>query len=193
MSKAKYLFFDIETTCLEPMDGEILEYAAIVVDAELRQIGDPIERVLGFRRRNSDDHRDIDEVVQKMHADSGLWDDCYRSQAALAELETDMRWLANGHGPGIEWAEGRPILAGSSIHFDRAWLRHHVPAVVDLLHHRMLDVSSLKLLRADVLGVPFGSVIADNPKHHRALADAMHSLDEARTIAAEITAGKWNR
>lgn len=184
--QAKYLFFDLETTCLEPMDGEILEYVAIAVDSDLVIVGEPIERVLGFRRRG--EWPIIDEVVQKMHTENKLWDDCYRSQATLADLEADMRWLCME----LEWTEGRPILAGASIHFDRAWLRHHVPAVVDLLHHRQLDVSSLKLMHSDVTLAPFGSVIADSPKHHRALADAMHSLDEARHIRTEYMRGQWS-
>lgn len=180
--KAKYLFFDLETTGLDPREGVILEYAAIPVDAELRQVGDPIERVLRFRGSPADGG--ISEHVYKMHTDNGLWDDCSRSQATAGDLEIDLRGLVEAH----DWAEGKPILAGSSIHFDRAWLAWHTSAV-DLLHYRMFDVRALVYAREDLTG----QIVRDSNPAHRALADAMHALDAARLIYSEITGGRWSR
>lgn len=177
MRHAKYLFLDLETTGLDPEDHAILECAAVAVDSNLVAL-DQFSMVLHFDVSFRDA---IEPVVLDMHDVNGLWSECRRSADGWPELLTaifDMiaRFL---------WDEGEPILAGSSIHFDRSFLREHLPSVVASLHHRMLDVSSLKMLRKDA-GAP------DMPKGdepHRALPDALYSLEQARIIRNEMRDG----
>jgi oligoribonuclease len=177
MSKAKYLFLDLETTGLDPRRESILECAALVVTADLR-ILDDTDRVLHFDR--SVEREPIDPFVIDMHTVNGLWLDCEHSADEVDLVACTLEGMIAAH----DWEEGKPILAGASIHFDRSFLQTHMPSIVERLHHRMLDVSSLKLLRKDA-GAP------DMPKVdvHRAMPDALHSLAEARQIRDEMAEG----
>lgn len=171
---AKYLWIDLETTGLDPEAEAILECAAIVTDADLVEIGDPLCLVLHV---DEDARFDADAYVQNMHDASGLWLDCYASSKNANDLDDALTALINRY----EWAAGKPILAGSSVHFDRGFLASWL-WVDALLHHRHLDVSSLKLAQEDACGIPF----AKSGQGHRALADVRESLELARSIFARL-------
>lgn len=179
---AKYLFLDLETTGLDPQYCSILECAAVVVDSDLLVL-EEIEMVLRFDRAEA--VLVIDPIVVDMHTTNGLWSDC---EQITDDVET-LVCVLDGVIDRYEWDEGKPILAGSSIHFDRSFLQAHAPAIVARLHYRMLDVSSLKMIRKDA-GAP------DMPKAeaHRALPDALESLEQARQIRDEMRNGHgWTR
>jgi oligoribonuclease len=179
---AKYLFLDLETTGLDPARCSILECAAVVVDSGLVVL-EETEMGLHF---DLDQHDMIDPVVVEMHTANELWSDCEQ----IADDVDTLVCVLDGVIDRYEWDEGKPILAGSSIHFDRSFLQVHAPAIVTRLHYRMLDVSSLKMLRRDA-GAP------DMPKGdepHRALPDALYSLAQARQIRDEMHEGRgWTR
>jgi oligoribonuclease (3'-5' exoribonuclease) len=70
-------------------------------------------------------------------------------------------------------------LAGSTVGFDRRWLRHHMPALEALFSYRSIDVSVLTELARRFAP----SIYAARPKKseaHRALADARESINYLR-------------
>lgn len=72
-------------------------------------------------------------------------------------------------------ALSRTPIAGSTIGFDRRWLRAHMPVVEELFSYRSIDVSSLtELSQRWAPAIYEGRPKAD--KAHRALADARESI-----------------
>jgi oligoribonuclease len=174
---AKYLWIDLETTGLDPHVCKILECAAIVTDAELNEIGQPYTYVLGHA---PSDREDASELVQRMHTENGLWDESEREDDFdVFALDDELRLVIHEH----EWADEKPILAGATVHFDRAFLAAQT-RVVEYLHYRQLDVRSLTLAHLDVTGTKFASA-----GKHRALADIRESIEQARVVYAAIRRG----
>jgi oligoribonuclease len=64
-------------------------------------------------------------------------------------------------------------LAGNSIHNDRGFIKQWMPNLDLLLHYRMLDVSSWKLVMQSRYQVSF-----DKPEVHRAFDDIQASIAE---------------
>ena len=73
--------------------------------------------------------------------------------------------------------QGKALLAGNSVGTDKMFLEANMPSVIDHLHYRLVDVSSIKELAKRWYRVAF----AESPdKHggHRALADILESIQE---------------
>jgi len=178
--KAKYLWLDLETTGLDPKTNCILECAALVTDAKLNQISNSVERVLKFNENNRICGEPIDAFVEIMHTKNGLWDECKIAATTAYQLDFVLRYYIGQ----FEW-ESKPILAGATIHFDRGFLKQYCPYFERELNHRYLDVSSLKLMLVDVFEEPFAKANA-----HRAMADVLESLGQAREIYRRIKADR---
>lgn len=170
--KAKYLFLDLETTGLDPYQGKILECVAVATTADLVEVGAPFAMILKCYRS---DYDNADNFVQDMHTFNGLWNLCFWADAENFTLSKD---LVNYIGT-FEWDDKRPILAGNSVHFDRAWLAQKCRDAAACLHHRHLDVSSLKLAADD----PFPS---SGNGIHRSADDVAESILKARELFARM-------
>lgn len=73
-----------------------------------------------------------------------------------------------------EHFKGEPaILAGNSIHSDRAMIKAWWPTLDVKLHYRMLDVSSLKLIMQGKYGIEY-----EKSNTHRAYDDIQESIAE---------------
>lgn len=82
------------------------------------------------------------------------------------------------------------ILAGNSVHADRTFLAKEYPEVIDYLHYRIMDVSSLKecvkmwCSRETLRSVP------EKKMTHRAKDDILESIDELKTYKRLFFDGK---
>lgn len=114
-----------------------------------------------------------DAYVTNMHTVNGLVDACAESETTLEAGESFIIELIGG--PKTKGV----ILAGSSVHFDLSWVRVHMPALAACLSHRVLDVSTLKLVERAYFDPAF-CVEADRVPKHRALDDVLASLEAAR-------------
>jgi oligoribonuclease len=109
-----------------------------------------------------------------MHTSSGLLDEL---DAGLTLAEAEEQVLAYIR----EFAKEprKAPLAGNSVGTDRAFLARDMPGLVDWLHYRVIDVSSIKeLTRKWYPRAYFGA--PDKAGHHRALTDIRESIDELR-------------
>lgn len=160
-----YLWLDLETTGLDPVNDRILEVAwAFEPKSSLGHGGTIYSTLVGSVCNR------LDPVVEEMHTESGL----------LSEL-------AVGGWPKVWEAEeyilttihnlNKPILAGASVHFDRSFLRVHMPRLEARLHHRHFDTSTLKMF-FDSVGVP--RLPEDWTRKHRAAADIKNCLAVVR-------------
>lgn len=175
------LWVDMETTGLDPNENDILEIALVVTDASLRELAYyqslvrpacEIECTLM--------HPDVDEVVRKMHDASGLWDDLREAEegnvpydpwhVADEALEFVRRWFPE---------EKTAVLCGSTVSFDRNFLYYQMGDLEAHLHHRNVDVSSIKeLCRRWNPGILNG--VPQKTGNHRSLGDIRDSIAELR-------------
>lgn len=189
-----YCFLDLETTGLDPDEDKILEIAWVFTDKHFNIVA-PAKSFL-VEQSNWDQTwgtmNRADKFVQEMHAKSGL-------AAALANdeiektslddiylyLESDLQRLS---------LDGLVHLSGRSVHFDKSFLlSEHFDVLFDdslpaSFHHRMLDLTSVKLMlessgvdpkqwEPEAIGTP-----------HRALDDVMNDITYARNLRNYIEA-----
>jgi oligoribonuclease len=80
----------------------------------------------------------------------------------------------------------RPVMAGSSVHFDRAFLREHLPLVESQFHYRNLDVSSIRTFM-EACGFSSAPFPLAGKMKHRALPDIINSIDMYASYVKLVT------
>jgi len=174
----KIYWCDLETTGLDHYKESILEIAVCEAD-----FLDPFnykvihQSVMWF---HPDLIKDLDPVVQKMHATNGLWKETGDEEKALDLWEAEKQLL--DLIPMIEDREEKPVLAGSCIDFDRRFIEHHMPKLAKRFVHRPYDISALKLY-CQSRGMP----LIPKGEAHRALDDIKESIAHAQLCEAWLT------
>ena len=146
-----YVWFDTEYSSLELETASLLQVAAVITDTTLRRVL-PRERDLRLTIKFPDGETLSPWVEQNLPE---LVRAC-RSSEAVDIAEADYRlasYIDEVAGPPAAIEKKRPVLAGNSIHEDRALIRRFLPRFLSRLNYRHLDVTALKLewklLRSD--------------------------------------------
>jgi len=176
-SADRIVWIDCEMTGLDLVADALIEVAAVVTDSELNVLGDGIEVVIAPPAAAIEQMTDF---VRDMHTTSGLLDDLPGGMTMAQAQEAVLAYVR-------EWVpEPRKApLAGNSVGTDKTFLDRDMPELVEHLHYRVIDVSSIKeLARRWYPRVYFASP----EKHggHRALADILESIDELRYYRAAL-------
>lgn len=117
---------------------------------------------------------------QNQHNKSGLVDRCKQSDYNLPQAEQMvLEFLKEYISPGVG------ILAGSSVHCDKAFLQKDMPSLHDYLNYRIVDVSSVKELCRRWYPDEFKSAPKKSDKHV-ALIDIRESILELRYYRTTI-------
>ena len=163
------LWLDFETDGLDTATCVPLEYhAAVTPYYDPLTIVDEITVVIGAWERDREPVPD--DYVQKMHEDSGLWDDCRASTTNEEVARATLTYVALSAGRRFD----RVLLAGSGVHFDRAIVNQQWGGdVFKPLHYRVVDVSVLREA-ARMAGV----ALYERNRLHRAKADVDDSRAE---------------
>lgn len=162
-----FVWLDLEMTGLDLDRCAIVEIGIVLTRGDLAPIAE-LERVIW---QPEEVLARMEPFVRDMHTRSGLLDRIRASKTSLVDAERDALALVSRHAP---MREG--ILAGNSIHTDRAFLARYMPRLEGWLHYRQVDVSSLKVLAgAWYPGLPR---FAKGDKTHTALDDLRGSLAE---------------
>lgn len=174
------IWVDIETTGLEPDQGRPLEIGVMVTRPDLFIVSQ--QHFFVGPVPTEEEIATWPEAVQKMHADSNLLR-AMRIQRMLAGQmpsaeEVDFYlfdWLSRSY------PEGNLMLAGSSVEFDRRWMKAHFPKTAALFHYRAADVSAMReLLRRWFPTFDKDMESAPEPsKKHRSMSDLLDSLELA--------------
>jgi oligoribonuclease len=164
------IWCDCEMSGLNPEVNELLEVAVIPTNWELEILDPGIELII---RPCQLPLTDLDPVVEQMHRENGLLD-LLASGINLAEADAKIvDYLAK-----FDVLPGKTILAGNTIQSDRKFIDKFLPQMADLLHFRMLDVSTVKLLAIAWYPKIFAQL--NKTGDHRALGDIKESIDELK-------------
>ncbi len=172
----KLLWIDLEMTGLEPERDVILEVAAEVTDFSFKTLGS-YEAIIKHPNRVL---RRMNEWSLKQHAASGLTDKIKASDKTENQVKHELVGFIKGH-----FGKEPAIIAGNSIHNDRIFIRRWWPEVEKLLHYRMLDVSSFKILMQGKFKTEYAKKDV-----HRAFDDIQASVAELQYYIEKLKGKK---
>ncbi len=163
----KLLWMDLEMTGLDPAKDLILEIAVEITDFDFKTL-ESYEVCVRHRR----------EVVAERMQKNNWWADFPGNRdeflnnlekgKPLGDVEQELIDLVHQH-----FKDEPAVLAGNSIHNDRAFIKQWLPTFDLTLHYRMLDVSAWKILMQGKYGVVY-----EKNNNHRAFDDIQASIAE---------------
>ncbi|GAA6010228.1 hypothetical protein JCM10207_005676 [Rhodosporidiobolus poonsookiae] len=179
------LWIDCEMTGLNPYlrpkelkEGEdflpdrILEIACIATDKNLNMLDDGIEYIVKTEKDVLDR---MNEWCINQHGKTGLTQACIDSKYTMEEVDDFVAAYVSKHFP----ASTPALLAGNSVHADRAFINKDLPKLASKLHYRILDVSSIKEIGRRWYP-SLGWQSKKDEAEHRALSDIKASIAELK-------------
>jgi oligoribonuclease len=176
------LWIDLEMTDIaSATKGHIMEVGVIFTGPTFELLEDTelpssFHRILNL---STDQLMDCSEWSKRVHTiprpgcNKSLFDLCLESKFTLEQVDTDLEKLIRYFSRGKLM-----MIAGSSIASDRAFIDAQLPRTSALLHHRMIDVSTiLEMSKRMYPGFrPFVSKLRMHHHAHSAIADIVASL-----------------
>lgn len=171
------VWIDCEMTGLDPAVDELIEIAVIVTDSELVPLGQGLDLII---KPSPDSLAQMGAFVTQMHTDSGLIKEL-DGGVSLEEAEQAVLEYIRSIVP----VAGSAPLAGNSVGQDARFLRAYMPRLMDYLHYRIIDVSTIKELAKR--WYPRVYVCAPEKNGgHRALGDIQDSIVELQYYRAAL-------
>jgi oligoribonuclease len=175
-ASSNLVWVDLEMTGLDPARCVILEIGTVVTSADLSEaeagptltVHQPESVLLGMAPE-----------VQVMHRRSGLWERVLASTATVAEAEAASLDFIRRLVP-----RGASPLCGNSVWKDKEFLTRYMPAFIDHLHYRIVDVSTLKELVRRWYPAPLHP--PKKRETHRAMDDILESIEELRWYRSKV-------
>lgn len=166
-------------TGLNHKTDKIIEIAVLITDGNLDLVDEGLEYVIRTDKAALDR---MDEWCTNQHGKSGLTAACLNSPhspefVAKEVLAYIKKWIPE---------QRIGVLAGNSVHVDKLFLAEQMPEVVDWLHYRIVDVSSIKELCRRWYPKIAPPKAASNEIAHRALDDIRSSIRELKWYRENI-------
>ncbi|MDJ0319801.1 oligoribonuclease [Pseudarthrobacter sp. PS3-L1] len=171
ITNERIVWIDCEMTGLDTVNDALIEVAALVTDSELNILGDGVDVVI---KPDEVSLANMGDFVRTMHTTSGLLKELPEGKTMAEAEELVMAYIK-------EWVpEPRKApLAGNSVGTDRVFLARDMPSIVEHLHYRIIDVSTIKELSRRWFARAYFQSPAKNGGH-RALGDIQDSIQELR-------------
>ena len=166
------VWIDLETSGLRPDHDVVLEIAVSLADLSSPFDARPAYHAVLYARPA----KTLDPKVLEMHTKNGLFAECAcpGARSDFDRIEEELLALV----PEVDDPNEKPVLAGSSVHFDHEFLKAEFPKFAARLSHRHYDVSAVKLFCRS-LGMPK----LPRAEAHRAKDDVLESIAHARLCA----------
>ena len=169
LSADNLVWIDLEMTGLDATVDVVLQAALVVTTADL----EPLAEVAVDVGQTAETLARMSPFVRDMHTRTGLIERVLRSTVEVTEAER--RLLAC-----IEpWCPAPATLCGNSIWNDRRFIARYMPALDRVLHYRVVDVSSVKVLAQRWYGER-AAYAKPTAGAHDATVDVKQSIAELR-------------
>lgn len=136
--ESRLVWIDLEMTGLDPKKDRIIEIATIITDNNLTVLEEGPSLVI---QCDSKYLEQMHAEVKALHMKSGLLEKVRASTISVSQAEQETVVFIKKHC-SIE----KSIICGNSIWTDRMFLQAYMPKVTELLHYRMIDVTTVKEL-----------------------------------------------
>lgn len=171
----RIVWIDSETTGIDARTDRLLEVACLITDTDLNIIDEQ-----GYHADIFYSERDVRKMKEKtdpyvinMHDTSGLWDRLPQGKP-VRQAGQELLDYIRMHAPIARQAR----LGGNSVALDKDFLRESMPAVLNYLHYRVIDVSTLTALAGWWGEIP----PMQKKTAHEAMADIRESIAELAYI-----------
>jgi len=170
------VWIDCEMTGLDPDEDLIIEIFCIITNGNLDVLDETgFGAVIGQSKETLDSL--MDEWCVRTHGESGLIEAVLASKTTPEEAAVDLLAYIKKYIP----EPGRALLAGSSVHADKAFLRKEpYRKVNDHFHHRILDISTIKEAAKRWSSSKIVAAVPQKKGLHQAREDILESIAEAR-------------
>ena len=166
------VWVDLEMTGLDPRKDFITEIATVITDSNLEVVAEGPDLVI---------HVPDENLIKKLVADKdfpleqGFAEEILKSTISTEETERQTLEFIEQY---VE--KGTSPLCGNTISMDRFFLTFHMPKIIEYLHYRNIDVSTLKELARRWNPSVFSQTEGVKKKLHRAKDDILESIEELR-------------
>lgn len=179
----KIVWIDCEMTGLNVEKDALIEIAILITDSDLQLLDEeglsiPINVEKQFLES-------MNNFVRKMHTNNGLLQELERGLSYEEAQEKIIKYI----NKYINKNE-RPPIAGNSVSIDKMFIHKYMPKIVQYLHYRIIDVSSIKELSDrwyPHIALEYSSL---KHKNHRALDDIRESIEELKFYRKNIFVNK---
>ncbi|WP_336715023.1 oligoribonuclease [Arthrobacter sp. USHLN218] len=171
ISNEHIVWIDCEMTGLDLDKDALIEVAVLVTDSELNVLGEGVDVIV---KPTEEALAQMGDFVRQMHTTSKLLDEL-PSGVSMSEAEDRVMEYITKWVPEPRKAQ----LAGNSVGTDRNFLARDMPRVIEHLHYRIIDVSTIKELSRRWFTRAYFQAPAKSGGH-RALGDIKDSINELR-------------
>ncbi|WP_129658596.1 oligoribonuclease [Rothia halotolerans] len=170
-SSENIVWIDCEMTGLDLEHDALIEVAVLITDAELNILDEGLDVLI---KPEPAALEQMNDFVRNMHTVSGLLEEL---DAGLTMEEATARVLE--HIKRYVPEPRKAQLGGNSVGTDKTFLVRDMPEVIEHLHYRIVDVSTIKeLARRWYPRAYYRS--PEKTGNHRALGDIRDSITELR-------------
>ncbi|KAF4829498.1 Oligoribonuclease [Colletotrichum tropicale] len=187
-SDGPLVWIDCEMTGLDPDKEEIIEIFCIITTGNL-EVVDP-EGWGCVVHQSEERMAQMDDWCTKTHGNSGLTAAVIKSTTTPEQAADELLAYVQRHIPEKRTA----LLAGNSVHADRSFLvKEPYRKVMDHLHYRILDVSSIKEAAKRWAPTQVLDNVPVKQGLHQAKEDILESIAEAKYYREAIFGLTWRR
>lgn len=176
---SRLAWVDTETTGLDPNRDALLEVAMVITEANLTHVAE-LSLVIDHLEFTEQVISRCDDYVTKMHTDNGLFLEMLdpdAMKAPMGDVEDLFIEFMKEHGVTGGLVNGDPYkspMCGSTVSFDRGFLKMEMPKLEKCFSYRHIDVSTVvELVRR---WYPHAPDFEPGVAAHRALADVQASV-----------------
>jgi len=164
-------------TGLDLAKDHLIEIAVLITNGNLDIVAEGPELVIHQPKNVMDD---MNDWCKEHHGASGLTDQVLKSTIDIHQAQSQVLDFIKTHIP----EPGIAQLAGNSVHADKRFLEKEMPQVVDHLHYRIVDVSTVKELARRWYPKTYEDLHKKGA--HRAMGDILESIEELKFYRERI-------
>lgn len=171
ITNERIVWIDCEMTGLDAVNDALIEVAVLVTDSELNILGEGVDVVI---KPSAEALAQMGDFVRTMHTTSGLLEEL-DAGTTMEDAQKQVLDYIKAHVP----QPNKAPLAGNSIGTDKVFLARDMPELVEHLHYRVIDVSTIKELARRWYARSYFQSPAKTGGH-RALGDIKDSITELK-------------